>query len=95
MLLGDILSEIERASATGGAIALLDDLVLLARVNEAALRQGIDAESYVMAAVRNFEREASSSDWTTLISALAVGDHPGTTCIERMIERAMTKDGRA
>ena len=95
MLLGDILSEIECASATGGVVALLDDLVLLARVNEAAARRGMDAESYVMAAVRNFEREATGSDWTTLISALTAGDHPGTTCIKRMVEWTTAKDDTA
>ena len=89
MLLGDILSEIEHASMEGDAIALLDDLVLLARVNEAAARQGIDAESYVIAAVRGFEREASGEDWTTLISAMTAATNPGASCVKRMVERAL------
>lgn len=91
-MLGDILSDIERTSGADGIVALLDDLVLLAKVNEAAAQRGVDAESYVMSAVRNFEREASSEDWTTLISALAAGDNPGVTCVKRMIERAVMKD---
>lgn len=92
MLLGDVLSEIERTSGTDGIVALLDDLVLLAKVNEAAAQRGVDAESYVISAIRNFEREASGEDWTTLISALAAGDNPGVTCVKRMIERAVMKD---
>jgi len=92
MLLGDILSEIERASLTGNAAALLDDLVLLAHVNDAAARQGIDAESYVVAAVRGFEREVSGDDWTTLISAMTAGSNPGSICIKRMFEWAAAKD---
>jgi hypothetical protein len=92
MLLGDILSEIERTSGADGIVTLLDDLVLLAKVNEAAAHRGVDAESYVISAIRNFEREASSEDWTTLISALAAGDNPGATCVKRMIERAVMKD---
>lgn len=95
MVLGDILSEIERTSGTNGIVALLDDLVLLAKVNEAAAHRGVDAESYVISAVRNFEREASSADWTTLISALAADDNPGVTCVKRMIERAVMKDRQA
>jgi hypothetical protein len=35
MLLGDLLAEIEQASVAGIAVALLDDFVLVARVNEA------------------------------------------------------------
>ncbi len=92
MLLGDILSDIERTSGMDNIIALIDDLVLLAKVNEAAAHRGVDAESYVFSAIRNFEREASSADWTTLMSALAAGDNPGATCVKRMIERAVMKD---
>jgi hypothetical protein len=92
MLLGDILSEIERTSSTDGIAALLDDLVLLAKVNEAAAYRGVDAESYVISAIKSFEREANSTDWTTLMSALAVGHNPGVTCVKRMIERAVMKD---
>lgn len=91
-MLGDILSDIERTSGSDGMVALLDDLVLLAKVNEAATQRGVDAESYVISAIRNFEREASGEDWTTLISALAAGDNPGVTCVKRMIERAVMKD---
>lgn len=91
-LLGDILSEIERTSGTDGIIVLLDDLVLLAKVNEAAAQRGVDAESYVISAIRNFEIDASGEDWTTLLSALAAGDNPGVTCVKRMIERAVMKD---
>ena len=94
MLLGDVLSEIEHTSIEGGAAILFDDLVLFARVNEAAARQGIDAESYMIAAVRKFERGASSDDWTTLISAITAGTNPGATCMKRIIEWQIMKDGQ-
>ena len=95
MLLGDILSEIERARGTDGILVLLDDLVLLAKVNEAAAERGVDAESYVISAIRNFESEASGEDWTTLMSALAAGDNPGATCVKRMVERTVMKERHA
>ena len=91
-MLGDILAEMERAGVSGNAAALLDDLVLLAKVNEEAARRGVDAESYVMGAVRSFEREASSEDWTTLISAVAGATNPGSICIKRMVERKISSD---
>jgi len=92
VLLGDILAEMERVGVAGNAVALLDDLVMLAKVNEAAARRGVDAESYVIGAVRCFEREASGEDWTTLISAVAGATNPGSICIKRMVERKILSD---
>ncbi len=94
MLLGDILSEIEHTSMAGGTVSLFDDLVLLAWVNGAAVRQGIDAGSYVIATIRKFERDASSDDWTTLISAITAGTNPSAMCIKRIIEWQIMRDGQ-
>ena len=87
MLLGDLLAAIERANAAGNSVALLDDLVLVARVNEAAARRGMQVEAYLIAAVRRFEREASNEDWTTLISAITGSANPGSACLRGMVER--------
>ena len=92
MLLGDLLAEIEQASAAGSAVALLDDLVLVARVNEAAARQSMQAEAYIVAAVHRFEREANDADWTTLIGAATGSDNPGSACLRRMVMRALLED---
>ena len=89
MLLGDLLAEIDRANAAGNSVALLDDLVLVARINEAAARRGMQAEAYIMAAVRRFEREASDEDWSTLISAIARSANPGPACLRGMVERGL------
>jgi hypothetical protein len=95
MLLGDLLAKIEQASAAGNAIALLDDLVLVARVNEAAVRLSIQTEAYVIAAVRRFEREASNEDWTTLISAIMGSANPGSACLCGMVERELKMEKRS
>jgi hypothetical protein len=94
MLLGDLLAEIERENAAGNSIALLDDLVLAARVSEAAARRGMQAEAYIMAAVRRFEREASNEDWTTLISAITGSTNPGSACLRGMVERELKMEKR-
>ncbi len=92
MLLDDLLAEIEQASAAGSAVALLDDLVLVARVNEAAAHRSMQAEAYVISAVRRFEREASDADWTTRISAVTAGTNPGSACLRRMVEHVLKQD---
>lgn len=95
MLLGDLLAEIEQAKVTANAVALLDDLVLVARVNDTAARRDMGAEAYIVAAVRRFEREASDAEWTTLIGALTGNPDPGTAYLRRMVERALKKDNQS
>lgn len=63
-----------------------------ARVNEAAAHRSMQAEAYVISAVRRFEREASDADWTTVISAVTAGTNPGSACLRRMVEHVLKQD---
>jgi hypothetical protein len=92
MLLGDLLAQVERADFAGNAAALLDDLSLLTRVAAAAGREGIDPDAYVVAAVRRFERGASSDDWVGIMSKTSNDANPGSACLQRMVEWALNLD---
>jgi hypothetical protein len=94
MLLGDLLAQVERTGATGHAASLLDDLALLARVAEAAARDGMEPDDYVIAAVRRFERTANAEDWVTLMGIASGHAEPGSACLRRMVERALAEDAR-
>ena len=92
MMLGDLLAEVDRAASAGDIAALLDDLPLLARVAAATAAEGIDPDSYVVAAVRRFEREASSEDWVSLMGAVSGHTDPGKACLQRMVRWALQRD---
>lgn len=92
MLLGDLLAQAEKAAASGGASALLNDLSLLTRIAAAAAREGLDPDEYIVAAVRRFEQEASADEWVTLMGAATNDANPGNACLKRMVERALAAD---
>jgi hypothetical protein len=92
MLLGDLLAQVERADASGNAAALLDDLSLLTRVAAVAAEEGSDPDSYVLAAVRRFERDASPDDWTSLMSDASRQADSGGACLRRIVEWALQID---
>lgn len=94
-MLGDLLSEIERAAADGRVAAMLDDVSLLAEVAAAAAFLGIDPDSYILSAVRSFEVAASDEDWVTLMAAATASKTPGNACLQRMVRFALTKDAIA
>ena len=95
MVLGDLLARVERADAGGHVAALLGDLSLMTRVAVAATHEGVDADGYIMAAVRRFEREASGEEWTTLMGKVARHDDPASACLRYMVERVLSASGRS
>jgi hypothetical protein len=90
MLLGDLLADAERSAGNGGVTALLEDIALMTRV--AAATVGLDPADYVVAAVRRFERGASSEDWVSLMGAASGLADPGSACLRRMVEWALQRD---
>lgn len=92
MLLGDLLAQVERAGARGHAAALLDDLSLLSQVAAVAAEEGNDPDSYVLFAVRRFERGASPDDWVSLMSDLSRQPDSGGACLRRIVQWAIDLD---
>jgi hypothetical protein len=94
MLLGDLLAQAERAGASGDVSAILADLPLMTRVTEAAGEAGLEPDEYVLAAVRLFERHASSDDWVSLMGAATGEADSGRACLRRIVEWVLRVDHR-
>jgi hypothetical protein len=92
MMLGDLLVKVEQAASAGQVAGLLDDLKLITRVAAVTAAQGTDPDAYVVAAVRRFERDATSEDWVSLMGATSRDVDPGKACLQRMVEWALLRD---
>jgi hypothetical protein len=92
MLLGDLLAQVERAGANGQVAALIGDLPLLAQVAAVAAEEGSDPDSYVMFAVRRFERGASPDDWVSLMGDVSRDVDSGGACLRRIVQWALGQD---
>jgi hypothetical protein len=94
MLLGDLLAQVERAGANGNAAALIDDLPLLAQVAAVAAEEGSDPDSYILFAVRRFERAASPDEWVSLMGDVSRHPDSGGACLKRIVGWALSQDSR-
>jgi hypothetical protein len=92
MLLGDLLAQVEHAGANGNAAALIDDLSLLTQVAAVAAEEGSDPDSYVLFAVRRFERAASPDDWVSLMGDVSRDPDSGGACLRRIVQWALGQD---
>ncbi|MGH6900741.1 MAG: hypothetical protein ACREJ5_30010 [Geminicoccaceae bacterium] len=81
MMLGQTLKELARTSDESVALALLPDLVLLARARAAAAAAGLSLNQYVLGACRAFLDRAGEEEWATLMSRLRDGAEPGITLV--------------
>jgi hypothetical protein len=94
MLLGDILAKVERAGADGTATALLNDLPLMTRVTSVIGADESEPDTYILSAVRRFERHASPDDWVSLMGAASGSADPGAACLKRIVEWALNADSQ-
>jgi hypothetical protein len=89
MMLGQTLKELARTSDESAALALLPDLVMLARVRSAAAAAGLSLNQYVLAACRAFLDRAAVEEWATLMSRLRDGAEPGVTLVAMAVQRRL------
>jgi hypothetical protein len=89
MMLGQTLNELARTSDESAALALLPDLVMLARVRSAAAAAGLSLNQYVLAACRAFLDRAEEEEWATLMSRLRDGAEPGVTLVAMAVQRRL------
>jgi hypothetical protein len=93
LLLGDVIARLTDETAAAKAIVDLGDLRLLAEMRERARESEVSLGAYATWAMRTYADNASSEEWTTLISALGRSEDPGLTCLRRAF--AYVLDGMA
>ncbi|HSP26592.1 MAG TPA: hypothetical protein VLQ65_15600 [Saliniramus sp.] len=89
MLLGDLVARFDDDAVAMEALLAIGDLSLLARVEEAAAREGVTPGEFAVSAGHRFCDGASDDDWVSLIGVMGRTDDPGTVCLKKMLEFAL------
>ncbi len=92
MQLGDIIRSFSDDAATSEALLACSDIVLFARVGDAASRYGESVGEYASGAVRRFAYLAGSEDWLGLMNVVERTGDPGTDCLVYMVNWSLKKD---
>ena len=85
MLLGSIIASLSDETSILETLASLDDLVLLARMCEAAAASGETLGSFASAAVGNFVASADDAAWLSLMAVSNKADDPGKECLRYIL----------
>jgi hypothetical protein len=92
MMLGQVIDRLgDEAFATEAMIAL-DDLTLLAEIDQAARDFEETPAVYAAGAARRFAGHASDDDWLALMTAMDRADDPGTACLKHMLVWSLRHD---
>ena len=92
MQLGEIIKSFSEEATAGGALLACNDIVLFARVGEAATRYEETVGEYAAGAVRRFANLAVSEDWLGLMNVIERASDPGTDCLTYMVKWSLTRD---
>ena len=92
MQLGDIIRSFSEDAAASEALLGCSDIVLFARVGDAANRYEETVGEYASGAVRRFANLAESEDWLGLMNVVERTDDPGTGCLVYMVNWSLKKD---
>lgn len=93
MLLGDLIAQLDDETFAIETLVSLNDLPLMARVEEASTRDGLTPGEFVSQAVQVFSTHASDDDWVSLIGVMGKTDDPGQVCLKKMVEFALRPAG--
>ena len=85
MLLGSIIAALSDETSILETLASLDDLVLLARMREAAAASGETLGSIASAAVGSFVARADDAAWLSLMAVTNQADDPGKACLKYIL----------
>ena len=85
MLLGAIIANLSDEASILETLASLDDLVLLARMREAAAEAGEPLGSFVSAVVGSFVTRADDTAWLSLMAVTSKADDPGKACLRYIL----------
>ena len=92
MQLGDIIRSFSEDATASEALLGCNDIVLFARVDEAARRYEETVGEYASGAVRRFANLAESEDWLGLMNVVESTGDPGTGCLVYMVNWSLKKD---
>ena len=86
MLLGSIIANLSDETSVLETLASLDDLVLLARMREAAAASGEPLGRFTSAAVGTFVARADDAAWLSLMAVTSKADDAGKACLRYILQ---------
>ena len=92
MQLGDIIRGFSEEARASEALLAGGDIVLVARVGEAAGRYEETVGEYAAGAVRRFANLAVSEDWLGLMNVIERAADPGIDCLAYMVDWSLKQD---
>jgi hypothetical protein len=92
MQLGEIITSFSEEAPANEALLACNDIVLFARVGEAANRFDETVGEYAAGAVRRFANLAASEDWLGLMNVVERASDPGTECLAYMVNWSLKQD---
>jgi hypothetical protein len=94
MTLGDIIARLHDDTLVEETLAGLDDLLLLARLRQAADAAQISLGTLASAVVGHFVQHADGEKWLALMTAASRAHDPATTILHRMLLDALPDEGQ-
>ncbi len=85
MLLGSIIANLSDETSILEKLASLDDLVLMARMREAADEAGEPLGCFTSTAVGAFVARADDAAWLSLMAVTSKADDPGKACLRYIL----------
>lgn len=85
MLLGSIIANLSDETNILETLASLDDLVLMARLREAAAEAGEPLGCFASAAVGSFVAHADDAAWLSLMAVTGRAEDPGGACLRYIL----------
>ncbi|SRR5581483_9508964 len=89
MLLGTVIGRLGDETQALEMLASLDDIVLLARMQEAAAAAGEPLGSFATAAVGTFLAHADDAAWLSLVAVASKAEDPGSASLKYILESAL------
>jgi hypothetical protein len=85
MLLGSIIANLTDETSILETLASLNDLVLMARLREAAAEAGEPLGCFASAAVGSFIARADHAAWLSLMAIASKAEDPGRACLKYIL----------
>ena len=92
MQLGEMICSFSEEASANEALLSCSDIVLFARVGDAASRYEETVGEYASGAVRRFANLAESEDWFGLMNVVERSEEPGTGCLVYMVRLPLKQD---
>ncbi len=89
MLLGDLIARVQEPTFAAEALLALDDLALMARIQDASAREGLTSGAFISQSIAGFVNRATDEEWLGMIGAMSKAENPGQAFLHFALTKAL------